>query len=46
MDGETVGLDDVFSNGADYPRDQSLDAKEAVNCRCTMNVGVERRKRM
>ena len=42
MDGETVGLDDVFSNGADYPGDLALPAKEAVNCHCTMDVGVRK----
>ena len=42
MDGETVGLDDVFSNGADYPGDLSLSAKDAVNCHCTMEVRVEK----
>lgn len=41
MDGQTVGLDEKFSNGADYPGDLSLQAKEAVNCHCTMEVGVE-----
>lgn len=43
MDGETVGLDERFSNGADYPGDLGLPAEEAVNCHCTMDVGVERR---
>ena len=43
MDGETVGLDDVFSNGADYPGDLALSAKDAVNCHCTMEVGVVKR---
>ena len=43
MDGETVGLDERFSNGADYPGDLGLPAEEAVNCHCTMDVGVEKR---
>ena len=43
MDGETVGLDEKFSNGADYPGDLSLPADEAVNCHCTMDVAVEKR---
>lgn len=42
MDGETVGLDERFSNGADYPGDLGLPAEETVNCRCTIDVGVER----
>lgn len=42
MDGETVGLDEKFSNGADYPGDLGLPAEEAVNCHCTMDVGVEK----
>ena len=45
MDGETVGLDEPFSNGADYPGDLALPAREAVNCRCSMRVMVERRGR-
>lgn len=43
MDGETVGLDERFSNGADYPGDLGLPAEETVNCHCTIDVGVERR---
>ena len=44
MDGETVGLDERFSNGADYPGDMSLPAEDAVNCHCTMDVGVEKKR--
>ena len=43
MDGETVGLDEKFSNGADFPGDMGLSAADAVNCHCTMDVGVKRR---
>ena len=43
MDGETVGLDEYFSNGADYPGDLGLSAQETVNCGCTMDVGVEKK---
>lgn len=43
MDGETVGLDEKFSNGADYPGDASLGAAETVNCHCSMDVNVEKR---
>ncbi|MBR1830424.1 MAG: phage portal protein [Atopobiaceae bacterium] len=42
MDGETVGLDERFSNGADYPGDLGLPAEETVNCHCTIDVGVEK----
>lgn len=35
IDGETVGLDETFSNGLAYPGDPSGDADEVVNCRCT-----------
>ena len=44
MDGETVGLDEKFSNGADYPGDASLGAPETVNCHCTMDVNIERKR--
>lgn len=43
MDGETVGLDERFSNGADYPGDLGLPAEETVNCHCTIDVGVEKK---
>lgn len=45
MDGETVGLDERFSNGADYPGDLSLPAKDTVNCRCTIDVAVIKQER-
>ena len=45
MDGETVGLDERFSNGADYPGDLGLPAEETVNCHCTIDVGVIKRER-
>lgn len=34
MDGETVGMDDAFSNGLMYPGDPSGRADEVINCRC------------
>ena len=34
IDGETVGMDDAFSNGLMYPGDPSGDADEVINCRC------------
>ena len=40
MDGETVGLDEKFSNGADYPGDWTHGPADNVNCNCTMDVAV------
>lgn len=36
LDGETVGLDEKFSNGLKYPGDPSGSGSEVYNCRCTM----------
>lgn len=36
IDGETVGMDDAFSNGLMYPGDPSGDAGEVINCRCAV----------
>ena len=36
MDGEIVDIDKPFSNGLMYPGDQTGDAAESINCRCTM----------
>ena len=36
MNGEVVDIDKPFSNGLMYPGDQSGDAEQIVNCRCTM----------
>jgi SPP1 gp7 family putative phage head morphogenesis protein len=41
MDGETVLVGKPFSNGLMYPGDQSGDAAEVINCRCTMETVVE-----
>ncbi len=35
MDGETVGLDEPYSNGLMYPGDPSGEASEVINCACT-----------
>lgn len=36
IDGETVGLDDLFSNGLEYPGDKRGAAANVINCRCTV----------
>lgn len=42
MDGETVPLDDTFSNGARYPGDAVLPAEERANCACSVDYEVTR----
>lgn len=41
LDGETVLYSQPFSNGAMRPGDISLDAAEAVNCKCSISIYVE-----
>lgn len=44
MDGETVDIDEPFSNDLMYPADPDGDPSEVYNCRCTMVteiVGIE-----
>ena len=41
MDGETVPIDDAFSNGAYWPGDDTLDAAESCYCNCTTRIIVE-----
>ena len=36
MDGETVDVDEDFSNGLEYPGDFGGDPSEVYNCRCTL----------
>ena len=36
MNGETVGVDDTFSNGAMWPGDVALSADEAAGCQCSV----------
>jgi HK97 family phage portal protein len=38
MDGETVGIDDVFSNGAKWPGDPVLGADGVAGCTCEVEV--------
>ena len=40
MDGETVPIDELFSNGADWPGDDSLDADESCGCNCSTRIIV------
>jgi hypothetical protein len=38
MDGETVGIDDMFSNGAKWPGDPVLGADGVAGCTCDVEV--------
>jgi HK97 family phage portal protein len=40
MDGETVGVEEEFSNGAKWPGDSSLDVDERANCSCEVVMSV------
>ena len=40
MDGETVGIDDKFSNGAFWPGDDNLDPDESCGCNCSVTVEI------
>ena len=40
LDGETVGIDEKFSNGLRFPRDPEDDRpEELINCRCYLVYG-------
>ena len=39
LDGETVPIDGVFSNGARRPRARSLATKDRARCQCTLEYG-------
>jgi HK97 family phage portal protein len=41
MNGETVGVDETFSNGARWPGDPSLGADGAAGCNCVLDIGAE-----
>jgi len=41
INGETVGIRDVFSNGLRYPGDFSGGAEENANCKCVLDYGYE-----
>lgn len=38
MDGETVGIDDTFSNGLSWPGAAGSDASETANCNCSVAI--------
>ncbi|WP_285189935.1 phage portal protein [Rhodococcus sp. MEB041] len=38
MDGETVGIDDVFSNGMTWPGDPVGGADEVAGCQCSIEI--------
>lgn len=40
MDGETVGIDEQFSNGAAWPGDPVLGADGVANCNCSIVVEI------
>lgn len=40
MNGETVGIDDTFSNGAAWPGDANLDVDEVANCSCVVDITI------
>lgn len=43
MDGETVGLDEAFSNGAMWPCDTAvLDVDEVAGCSCVLDINYGR----
>ena len=41
LDGETVGIDERFSNGADWPGDDTLSPDESCGCNCSTRVIVD-----
>ena len=41
IDGETVPIDERFSNGADWPGDDTLSPEESCGCNCTTRVIIE-----
>jgi HK97 family phage portal protein len=41
LDGETVGIDDLFSNGARWPGDSKLSENDRAGCNCSVTVSIE-----
>lgn len=42
LNGEKVGIDDVFSNNARWPGDTNLPAAETCNCHCRIEIVVSK----
>jgi len=40
MDGETVALEEKFSNGADWPGDAILGPDETSGCMCELIINI------
>lgn len=40
MNGETVGVEDKFSNGAYWPGDDNLSADESCGCNCSVEITI------
>lgn len=40
MNGETVAYDAAFSNGAEWPGDQTLTPEESCNCQCEVEITI------
>jgi len=40
MAGETVGIGELFSNGARWPGDPSLSVEETAYCHCSVSFGT------
>lgn len=41
MDGETVPIDETFSNGAEWPGDDSLEPDESCGCNCSTRIIIQ-----
>jgi hypothetical protein len=41
LDSESIGIDERFSNGLQYPCDPSGPASEVVNCRCSVDYRID-----
>jgi hypothetical protein len=40
MNGETVPVDEPFSNGAFWPGDENLDVDESAGCNCSTEIVI------
>ncbi len=40
MDGETVGIEERFSNGLQHPREWGAPAVEVINCGCSVTYAL------